>query len=431
MTRNNSLVSVIVPVYNTEKHIDDCIRSIVDQTQDNLEIILVNDGSTDRSGEKCDEWASKDSRIKVIHKKNAGSNYARRDGFEKSTGEYIAFVDSDDMIDKNMVKVMLDSISTDSGDMIMCGYIPFIDSKDLLDDKNPSLKYCKSRSSSEEFIVNNPEKIYEYFLVRHRIPDDNLVPISTISPCMRLIKRSLLEEIDWLASNYACGEDIPMMRQVYQNTKCLIIINRPFYFYRQDLNSRSRSGINNFTNPSGEWQGIFEFLHSQFDIDRKYIKSKGYDLSVELLWQEIFSYYWYLKDEIKNGNFDNDPRQEKFLSSILPSIIKNAKNHDQKFSMYANKIGIGSIYHEFLDIASQRGVAAFVEYYKGWGKSQNDITNLRTELDLAQQKIDELQNNLNYQKTENKNILNSKTYRTGKIITSPVRLINRIIKRNK
>lgn len=92
------LISVIVPVYNVEKYLDRCIESIVNQTYQKLEILLIDDGATDCSGEKCDDWAKRDKRIKVIHKENEGVSSARNLGIEKATGKYIAFIDSDDYV---------------------------------------------------------------------------------------------------------------------------------------------------------------------------------------------------------------------------------------------------------------------------------------------------------------------------------------------
>lgn len=97
------LISVIVPVYKVEAYLDKCVQSIVEQTYRNLEIILVDDGSPDRCGELCDAWAARDGRIKVIHKENGGLSDARNAGMAVATGEYIAFVDSDDWIDLNFL----------------------------------------------------------------------------------------------------------------------------------------------------------------------------------------------------------------------------------------------------------------------------------------------------------------------------------------
>lgn len=100
--RENALISVIVPIYKVERYLNKCLDSIVNQTYKELEIILVDDGSPDGCPKICDEWGLKDSRIRVIHKANAGLGLARNSGLEVATGKYVAFIDSDDFIDLNM-----------------------------------------------------------------------------------------------------------------------------------------------------------------------------------------------------------------------------------------------------------------------------------------------------------------------------------------
>lgn len=107
MNELTPLVSVVVPVYKVEKYLPACIESILAQTYDNIEVILVDDGSPDNSGKICDEFAEKDSRIKVIHQKNGGVNVARKNGFSCSIGEWIMFVDSDDALTPNALEVLL------------------------------------------------------------------------------------------------------------------------------------------------------------------------------------------------------------------------------------------------------------------------------------------------------------------------------------
>ena len=99
-----AVISVIVPVYKVEKFLDRCINSIIQQTFTNLEIILVDDGSPDRSGEICDEWKMKDKRIRVIHKENGGLSDARNKGLDVATGDYVAFIDSDDFVAENYLE---------------------------------------------------------------------------------------------------------------------------------------------------------------------------------------------------------------------------------------------------------------------------------------------------------------------------------------
>lgn len=104
----NPLISVIVPIYNVEKYLARCVDSIVNQTYKNLEIILVDDGSPDRCPQMCDDYAEKDSRIKVVHKKNGGLSDARNAGMAVATGEYISFIDSDDWIDLETYDLVLE-----------------------------------------------------------------------------------------------------------------------------------------------------------------------------------------------------------------------------------------------------------------------------------------------------------------------------------
>ena len=125
------LISVIVPVYNVEKYLDACVESIVNQTYKELEIILVDDGSPDRCPEMCDAWAKKDSRIKVIHKENGGLSDARNCGMKVAAGDYIGFVDSDDLIHPQMFEKLFDAMSKTNADIAQCKSIKFYDLSDV------------------------------------------------------------------------------------------------------------------------------------------------------------------------------------------------------------------------------------------------------------------------------------------------------------
>lgn len=113
------LVSIVVPVYNVKKYLDECMESIVNQTYRDIEIILVDDGSTDGSGEKCEEWGQKDSRIKVIHQTNGGLSAARNTGIDAASGEYIAFIDSDDYFELNAIESLYNCATSLSADLVV------------------------------------------------------------------------------------------------------------------------------------------------------------------------------------------------------------------------------------------------------------------------------------------------------------------------
>ena len=117
------MLSVIVPVYNVEKYLRRCVESILAQTEHDLEIILVDDGSTDTSGEICDEYAKKYGRIKTIHKENGGLTSAWIAGAKASVGDYLGFVDSDDWIDMDMYKRMYKKAKSHNADMVLCGLV--------------------------------------------------------------------------------------------------------------------------------------------------------------------------------------------------------------------------------------------------------------------------------------------------------------------
>ncbi len=117
---NDALISVIVPVYQVEKFLPKCLDSIIGQTYKNLEIILIDDGSTDNSGKICDEYAKKDTRIRVIHQNNQGISFTRNVGLKIARGEYIAFVDSDDYLENDMYEYLWKLISKENADVAMC-----------------------------------------------------------------------------------------------------------------------------------------------------------------------------------------------------------------------------------------------------------------------------------------------------------------------
>ena len=127
MDKEQPLISVIVPVYNVEKYLKKCVDSITSQTYKNLEIFLVDDGSTDSSGQICNEFEKNDARIKVIHKKNGGLSDARNAGLDRAKGQYYAFIDSDDYIQDNTIEIMLNAIKKNKSEIAVCNMIRFLE----------------------------------------------------------------------------------------------------------------------------------------------------------------------------------------------------------------------------------------------------------------------------------------------------------------
>ena len=176
------LISVIVPVYRVEKYLDHCIRSITEQTYSNLEILLVDDGSTDGSGEICDRWAEKDSRIRVIHKQNAGAGAARNTALDAAGGDLIAFVDSDDYLHPNMY-AHLYSLMKDGVDIAECEIgITETDELSMDDGTGAEILVCDTEEAlrlhiqDEIFRQTPPNKLYRRACVGDiRFPEGNLI----------------------------------------------------------------------------------------------------------------------------------------------------------------------------------------------------------------------------------------------------------------
>ena len=225
----NPLISVIVPVYNVEEYLDRCVESIVNQTYKNLEIILVDDGSTDSSGQKCDEWKARDDRIVVKHKKNGGQASARNEGLRIAKGEFIGFVDSDDCIDISMYESMHMIILENDCDIVECSMKLFFTQSDEL---------CKSGTG--EVIIFNREEAVEDF-----IRDDHLM--CTV-PNM-LLKSEIATRV--MFDEGRTHEDILWPYRAYSLANKIVFIDRTYYFYYQ----RSDSTMN-ITYSSKRFDGL-------------------------------------------------------------------------------------------------------------------------------------------------------------------------------
>lgn len=231
---NKLLVSIVVPIYNVEDYLETCVESLLRQSYDNLEIILVDDGSPDRSGEMCDELAQGDRRIKVVHKHNEGLNYARKTGFEHSTGDYILFVDSDDAIREDTILRMLEMAQSKSIDLVVGGYVKFSD--DL-----PSLS--QPQDSLPEIMLDRTSAI------RKLLIGGGQENILMMTAWCKLFARSVLDGVDWDASNYRSNEDEFMALQYYSSiTTDIALLPEGFYMYRESPGSITRAAYRNSFN---------------------------------------------------------------------------------------------------------------------------------------------------------------------------------------
>ena len=146
---NNPLVSIIIPIYNSEAFLDKCIQSALNQSYKNIEIVLVDDGSIDSSGEICDNYSSIDNRIKTIHKDNGGLVSSRKTGLKASTGEYVLYIDGDDWIELNLIENYVNQVLKHNADIVVSSHIVNLEGReDILMNSLPSGVYDKDKLNS-------------------------------------------------------------------------------------------------------------------------------------------------------------------------------------------------------------------------------------------------------------------------------------------
>lgn len=255
---SNPLISVVVPVYNTEKFLKKCITSIQTQTYHNLEIILIDDGSTDRSGQIVNEFAEKDKRIIVVHKQNGGESNARNIGLKMATGEYITFCDCDDWIDKDMYESMMGILVDGNIDMVAVSWY-----------YDTNLNICEIKN---ELPVNDKifgrEELLKYIYMR-----DSYRGFAYI--WNKLYKRDILYnklgELILFDETLQLGGDVLYLAEIALNVKNVKYINRAFYHYNQ----REDSGCH--TKDVGklrDWIRAYEMVLQRFEeehIDKNVI----------------------------------------------------------------------------------------------------------------------------------------------------------------
>ena len=216
----NDKISVIVPIYNTEKYIGKCLESIKKQTYKNLEIILVNDGSIDKSEEICKSYIEKDKRFTYYLTSNYGVSHARNFGLDKATGKYIMFIDSDDWLENNMIEILYKELIEKKCDIAVCDY--FINFKELQIEHN---------KLNEEKIINEKNIMLEFLF------DSELYGGYLWN---KLIKKSIIKDIRF-NEKIKIEEDVDFLCQIFENVNSIIYLpQKKLYHYVK----RNESAVN-------------------------------------------------------------------------------------------------------------------------------------------------------------------------------------------
>ena len=299
-------ISVIVPVYKAEKYLHRCVDSILAQTFNDFELLLINDGSPDNSGEICDEYAQKDSRVRVFHKKNEGVSATRQFGVEHSLGDYMIHADPDDWVESNMLLEMYTQAKISDYDLVLCDYYK---------DSANGIKYCKQQPSSLDHSV----VLSELFRKLHG------------SCCNKLVKRTcfLNYNIKFPSGINYC-EDLYVWVILLQNPIKISYLDKAFYHYDSYTNTNSIS--RNYTiEKYRERRRFYTFLRSNLNEE--------YQGHCNTLLANIAF------ETFRHNIFTNSEYRENFYGESK-MILRSSTNNMIKYFSFFSSIGFYKISYQ-------------------------------------------------------------------------------------
>ncbi len=290
------LVSVIVPIYNVEEYLPKCVDSIIAQKYTNLEILLIDDGSPDRSGEIADSYAEKDKRIHVIHKKNGGLSDARNAGIDVALGDYLVFIDSDDYVHSEMISRMMEAVKNTSSDMAVCA-VKSVKENEMLTSDSEIGNY-------EITVIERMEKRTEYFFEKHCVEFN--VAWNKLYPA-RFFKKI----------RYPFGkihEDEFTTWKILEMAERVVYIGEPLYFY-----------VQRETSIMGEKFSMKRFMRLEAYDERidRYLKTDNRIWLEKILFLYRLFLLEYAKEMRKNGMDETELKKyrEHYKDWILKSIM--------------------------------------------------------------------------------------------------------------
>lgn len=296
------MVTVIIPIYNTGTYLEECIKSVVCQTYEDLEIILINDGSTDESGEICRKWKERDFRIKYIEKKNEGQGTSRNLGITLATGDYIIFVDSDDYLDKELTAKVYDTISRQKADI--CVY------------SNYSVGDCQERAILDYKILQGSS------IEENRGLLGNMIPIL----CNKMFSSKLIKNAGVTMSNRMC-EDLVFNARLYVKAQKICMLDEPLYYYRYNRNG----------NMTTKYSRYFEVEQSIEELNQIFLREGLFSSNWPGLYQLSFTIFKDILFRIKKRKDLEVPWEIKSQYPVFRRIFMNCL--ERWFSSYV-EIGL-------------------------------------------------------------------------------------------
>lgn len=282
-------ISIIIPVYNCEKYIEKCIDSVICQSFKDLEIILVDDGSSDRSGEICDEYLKKDERINVIHKMNGGLSSARNAGINIAKGRYIGFVDGDDYIEKDMYELLYKNICEFDADISMCG---------VYDKYNGIV--CENKNVMDRCVLDN--------ITAFRITLES--KFMSVSAVNKIYKREIFNKFKYPEGKIY--EDAFLTPIIIFNSKKIVYDPSPKYYYVHRKNSIT---TNNFKNSD-------LFIIEAYEKHLKFVRKNVPQLEKQAIFRYLWAHMVVIDKIIMSDNFSRNIFYKKIFNKLKKNIIK-------------------------------------------------------------------------------------------------------------
>lgn len=310
------LVSVIVPIYNVEKYLNKCIDSILNQTLKNIEIILVNDGSTDKCGEIIDEYAQNDKRVRVIHKENGGQSSARNMGLDIAKGRYIGFIDSDDSIHLDMYENLYNAIVSSNADICVCGRESYSEESD---------SYYKIELIDELIDLNQYSLGYyvsKKLFYRH-----------TVSGCNKIYRKDIIDKnnIRFKDVNYVGSEDTLFNYEFLLHTNKIKAIDKVGYRQLSRVDSTARTYKYGYMNRTAN------MIRCMYDCSLISNNISKYEEIAPMFL--LFFYQWNISNikSVKNRN----------TKELILKEIKDASNNEI-FMRCVSKIGLRREFNQYM-----------------------------------------------------------------------------------
>lgn len=305
--RKDQLISVIIPVYGVEKYLDRCIASICKQTYRNLEILLVDDGSKDSSGNICDKWANNDSRITVFHKNNGGLSSARNYGIARAKGDYVSFIDADDYVQENYIEYLYNLILKYSCDISICCYIKTA---------NEYVHFGEDENLHEKILMSGKEACFYLLTEGYRY---------LITAWGKLYKKHLVST--YLFPEGRIHEDEATTYKYYYNAEKVVVGNRQCYAYRYNPSSITHLLL------SGKNHDAIKCLSERAIYFSNHDEDKLEQLSWEMLFNYLISesieksnlYYNDIKDIFVGKKISGKYKIHRIAYLLFPEIYKRLK----------------------------------------------------------------------------------------------------------